>query len=402
MDESKKYGFATLAIHGHTHINKHEGQAPIRSVSTPIYQTSTFAFESAEEGAALFAGEKEGYFYTRIGNPTQAALEKDMAFLEGGEMGLAFGSGMAAISTVTMALAKPGDNLLSCSAIYGGTHAYFAHMLPKFNIESRPVDLHDVEDIEGNIDEKTRMIFFETPANPTLDVYDIDLIAAIGKKHGIAVVVDNTFASPYLQNPLAFGADVVVHSATKYLGGHGDAVAGMVVGSKEFMTPLRFDYLKDFGGIISPFNAWLILRGIKTLPVRMDRHCENAMEVAKYLSFHPRVVTVRYPGLRTDPGHELAKKQMRGFGGMITFEIEGGRDAGRKLCNNVELCTLAVSLGDCDTLIEHPASMTHSSYSEQELEMAGIKLGMVRISVGLENVEDIIADLRQALKKIYE
>ena len=400
MKSKKDLGFATLAIHGHKHTNKHESEAPIRAVSTPIYQSSTFAFETVEEGAAVFAGEQEGYVYTRIGNPTQSALEKDIAFLEHGEAALAFGSGMAATSMVTMALCTPGDNIVTSQTVYGGSHALFEEMLPRYQIHAREVDFLDIEAVEAAIDDKTRMLFFETPANPTIEVIDIELIAAMGKKHSVPVVADNTFASPYLQNPLDLGVDIVVHSATKYLGGHGDTVAGLVVGKQDFIQPLRLEYLKDFGGIISPFSAWLILRGIKTLPVRMDRHCENAMEVAQYLAFHPKVQEVFYPGLRTHPQHEIAKRQMRKFGGMISFVLKGGREAGRVMCNSVELCTLAVSLGDCDTLIEHPASMTHSTYSEADLKKAHIDPGLIRLSVGLEDVDDIIEDLRQALVQV--
>lgn len=399
MDSKKKLGFATLAIHGHKHTNKHDDGKPIRAVSTPIYQSSTFAFESVEEGAACFAGEQDGYIYTRIGNPTQAALEYDLAFMENGEAALAFGSGMAATTAITFSLCRPGDNFVSCQTVYGGTHAFFSEMLPRYQIEAREVDFTDIEAIEAAIDDKTRMLFFETPANPTMEVMDIEKIAAMGKMHGVKVVVDNTFATPYLQNPLDLGADIVMHSMTKYLSGHGDTVAGAVIGNAEYIKTLRFEYLKDFGGTLSPFNAWLILRGIKTLPVRMDRHCENAMEIAQYLSFHPKIERVSYPGLRTHPQYDIAKDQMRDFGGMIAFILKGGRDAGRILCNNVELCTLAVSLGDCDSLIEHPASMTHSTYSEEDLIEARIEPGLVRLSVGLENVDDLIDDLRQALLK---
>ena len=400
MNHDKKYGFATLAIHGHKHINKHEGEMPIRSVSTPIYPTSTFAFETVDEGAAVFAGEKEGYVYTRLGNPTQAALENDMAFLESGEAALAFGSGMAAISSVTFSLARPGDNLVAFHTAYGGTHAFFDEMCPRYQIEPREVDFTDLAKVEAAVDDKTSMIFFETPANPTLEIVDIEGVVAIGKKHGVKVVLDNTFATPYLQNPLETGIDIVVHSATKYLSGHGDTIAGMAVGKKDFIHALRMEYLKDFGGVISPFAAWLILRGIKTLPVRMDRHCATAMEVAQFLSFHPKVKKVYYPGLRTHPQHELAKRQMRDFGGMISFELKGGRQAGRAVCNAVEIFALAVSLGDCDSLIEHPATMTHSTYSEEDLKKAGIDPGLVRLSIGLEDVDDIIEDLRQALRRV--
>jgi len=399
MDNTKKLGFATLAIHGHKHTDKHDDGAPIKAVSTPIYQSSTFAFDSVEEGAACFAGEQDGYIYTRLGNPTQSALERDLAFLENGEAALAFGSGMAATTAITFSMCRPGDNIVTCHTVYGGTHAFFSEMLPRYQIEARELDFTDIEEVEASIDEKTKMLFFETPANPTMEVLDIERIAALGKKHDVIVVVDNTFATPYLQNPLDLGADIVLHSMTKYLSGHGDTVAGAVIGKEEFIKPLRFEYLKDFGGIISPFNAWLILRGIKTLAVRMDRHSENAMEIAKYLSFHPKVTKVHYPGLRTHPQHEIAKKQMRDFGGMISFELKGGKDCGKILCNSVKLSAIAVSLGDCDSLIEHPASMTHSTYSEEALAHAGIDPGLIRLSVGLESIDDLIDDLRQALLK---
>jgi len=400
MDTPVKKGFATKVIHGKKLHSKHESDLPIRAISTPIFQSSTFVFESAEEGAAIFAGEKQGYVYTRLGNPTQAALESDIAYLENGESALAFGSGMAAISTLTFALAVPGDNLVAAVVLYGGTHLFFNEMCPKYSIEVRFQDPANFAALREAIDSKTRFVFIETPSNPTLDVYDIEAIAKLCTSKGVPLVVDNTFATPYLQNPLDLGAEIVVHSATKYLGGHGDTVAGIVIGKNDFIGPLRAKYLRDFGGIISPFNAWLILRGLKTLPVRMDRHCDSALEVAKYLAFHPKVQAVYYPGLRTHPGYRLASKQMRSYGGMLSFDLSGGREAGRKFCNAVKICTLAVSLGDVDTLISHPASMTHSTYSKEDLDKAGISEGLIRLSVGLENVEDIIEDLRQAMEQI--
>lgn len=391
----KKAGFATLCVHGSGGVDPQTG-----ALSTPIYQSSTFAFRSAQEGAALFSGEKEGYVYTRLGNPTQAALERELAFLEGGEAALAFASGMAAISAVIMYYCKCGDNLVSGDTVYGGTHNLYKESLPLWGIQAIEVDATHTENIENAINEKTRLIFIETPANPTLNLVDIEACAQIARRHNIPLVVDNTFATPYLQQPLAMGADIVIHSATKYIGGHGDTVAGVVVGKKEVLSELRAKILRDLGGIISPLNAWLLLRGLKTLPVRMDRHCENALEIAKFLSFHPKVNWVRYPGLTTHPQHDLARKQMRNFGGMVAFEIKGGRKAGERLMNSVGLITLAVSLGDCDSLIEHPASMTHSTYSREELEAVGISEGLIRLSVGLEDSADLISDLKQALKKV--
>jgi len=390
-----KAHFSTLCVHGSGGVDPQTG-----ALSVPIYQSSTFAFKSARHGAQLFQGEGEGYVYTRLGNPTQAAFEREMAFLEGGEAALAFASGMAAISGVILALCQCGDNLVSSDTVYGGTHNLYKESLPNWGIEAREVDATVPENIEKAIDDNTRLIFIETPANPTLDIIDIQKIAEIAHAHNLPLVVDNTFATPYLQQPLKLGADIVVHSATKYIGGHGDTIAGVVIGKREFIDELRAKILRDIGGVISPLNAWLLLRGLKTLPVRMDRHCSNAMEIAKFLTFHPKVNWVRYPGLTTHPHHELAKKQMRNFGGIVTFEVKGGRKAGEKVMDNVGLITLAVSLGDCDSLIEHPASMTHSTYSAEELAKVGITEGLIRLSVGLEDPQDLIEDLKQALSKI--
>ena len=390
-----KAKFATLCVHG-------SGGADIQTgaISVPIYQSSTFAFRSAKHGAALFAGEEEGYVYTRLGNPTQAALESEMAFLEGGEAALCFSSGMATISGIILALCRNGENLISSDTVYGGTHNLYKESLPLWDIAVKEVDAVDPKNIENAIDEKTRLIFIETPANPTLSLINIVECAKIAKKNHIPLVVDNTFATPYLQRPIELGADIIVHSATKYIGGHGDTIAGIAVGKKDFIDDLRAKILRDLGAIISPLNAWLLLRGLKTLPVRMDRHCANALEIAKFLSLHPKINWVRHPGLSTHPQHELAARQMKKFGGMVTFEVKGGRSAGEKLMNSVGLITLAVSLGDCDSLIEHPASMTHSTYSPEELEEVGISEGLIRLSVGLEDSSDIITDLKLALKKI--
>jgi len=387
--------FATLCVHGSGGADPQTG-----AISVPIYQSSTFAFKSAKHGAALFAGEEEGYFYTRLGNPTTAALEREMAFLEGGEAALCFSSGMAAISAVILELCNSGDNLVSSDTVYGGTHNLYKETLPKWNIQVKEVNATDLAKVESAIDEKTRLVFIETPANPTLAIIDIEGCAKICRKHQIPLVIDNTFATPYLQRPIEMGADIIIHSATKYIGGHGDTIAGIVIGKKDFITNLRAKILRDLGAVISPLNSWLLLRGLKTLPVRMDRHCANAFEVAKFLSLHPKINWVRYPGLSTHPQYELACRQMKKFGGMITFEIKGDREAGEKLMNNVGLITLAVSLGDCDSLIEHPASMTHSTYNAQELAEVGISEGLIRLSVGLEDPSDIINDLKSALKKI--
>ena len=394
-EELKKMSFATICVHGSGGVDPVTG-----AVSTPIYQSSTFAFKSAKHGAELFAGEKEGYVYTRLGNPTQAALEREIAFLENAEAALATASGMGAITVLCLTVMSAGDSLVAAHTLYGGTHQLFRETLPRLGITVRQVDPTNPDAVCEAIDETTKLLYIETPANPTLDIVDIALMAQIAHDNGLLLAVDNTFATPYYQRPLNLGADIVVHSATKYIGGHGDAVAGILVGSKEFIQKARMEVNRDIGACISPFNAWLLLRGLKTLPIRMERHSENAMQIAQYLSFHPKVNWVRYPGLRTHPQHELAKRQMDGFGGMIAFEVKGGRKAGEILMNSVKLMTLAVSLGDVDTLIEHPATMTHSSYSPEELKALGITEGMVRLSVGIEDPNDLIEDLRQALRKI--
>ena len=390
----KNWGFASLAVHGSGGIDPLTG-----SVSPPIYQSSTFAFKNAQHGADLFAGKAEGYIYSRISNPTIDGLNREMAFLEQGEAALSFGSGLSACFNVCISLCKSGDNFISSNTIYGGTLALHKKVMPNIGIEPRSVDATDLNQVEDAIDDKTRYIFIETPANPTISIIDIEGCAEIARRHNVKLVVDNTFATPYLQNPLNMGADVVVHSATKYIGGHGDCVSGITVGGKEFIDSVRSNLI-DTGGILSPFNAWLLLRGLKTLPVRMDRHCDNAMRVAQFLAFHPKVEWVSYPGLKTHPQHELAAKQMKKFGAMICFDIKGGFEEGMKVMDSVKLCTLAVSLGDCDTLICHPASTISSSYSDDELREAGISPGTIRISVGIEDVNDIMDDLNQALRKI--
>ena len=379
----------------------HAGQSPdpvTGALATPIYQTSTFAFSSAEEGAARFALEEEGYIYTRLGNPTQQALEVKLAVLERAEAALAVASGMTAIAAPIWTLCQSGDHIVAADAIYGCTFALFSHSLPKFGVEVTFVDASNPENIRKAMRPNTRLVYLETPANPTMTVLDIAAVACVAHEAGAQLMVDNTFMSPYCQRPLELGADIVVHSATKYLNGHGDVIAGVVAGKKEFVDQVRLVGVKDItGGCISPFNAWLTLRGMKTLGVRMERHCQNALVVAQYLKNHPAVEKVYFPGLPDHPQHELAKKQMSHFGAMISFEVKGGVEAGRSIMNSVKLCTLAVSLGDTETLIQHPASMTHSPVPREERLRAGISDGLIRLSVGLEDPEDIIADLEQAM-----
>lgn len=379
----------------------HAGQSPdplTGALSTPIYQTSTFVFENAEQGAARFALEEEGYIYTRLGNPTQHALEVKMAALESAEAALAVASGMTAISASFWTLCSNGDHIISSHTLYGCTHALLSHSMPKFGISVTFVDASNLENIRKAIRPNTKIIYIETPANPTLTIIDIAATAQLAHSYNIKLMVDNTFMSPYCQRPLELGADIVVHSATKYLNGHGDVIAGIVLGKKDFIDEVRFVGVKDItGGCISPFNAWLTLRGLKTLGVRMDRHCQNSLQVAQFLASHPNVEKVYYPGLSDHPQHQLAQTQMSSFGAIISFEIKGGIEDGRRVMNGVKLCSLAVSLGDTETLIQHPASMTHSPIVQEERLKAGITDGLIRLSVGLEDPEDIINDLAQAL-----
>lgn len=394
MNLNKK-GFNTKAIH--------EGFNPCRitgSHVTPIYQTSTFVFENVDQGAKRFAGEEDGYIYTRLGNPSVTDLEVKMAALEGGQAAAATAAGMAAISTALITLLKAGDHIVAGDTLYGCTHSLISGLLPQYGVEVTMVDTSDVDKIEEAMQDNTKVVYIETPANPTMKLVDIKKAAEIAHKHDAKLVVDNTFMSPYLQRPLELGADIVVHSATKYLGGHGDLIGGVIIGSEEFIQEAKFPHLKDFGGIMAPLNAWLLSRGLKTLGIRMERHCENAQKVAEYLEKHPAIDEVYYPGLPSHPQYELAKAQMDGFGGMMSFELKGGIDAGKTLMNSVKLISLAVSLGCVDTLIQHPASMTHSPVPKEDRLKAGITDGLVRLSVGIEDVEDIIADLDQALAKI--
>ncbi|MGL5544432.1 MAG: methionine gamma-lyase [Cetobacterium sp.] len=397
MNKNIKSGFGTTSIHGGSTKN------PFGTLATPIYQTSTFIFDSAEQGGSRFALEEDGYIYSRLGNPTVTVVEEKLALLEEGEAALATASGMGAIASTMWTVLKAGDHVISDKTLYGCTFALMSHGLTKFGIEVEFIDTSDLEAVKKAMRSNTRVVYLETPANPNLKIVDIEKVSEIA--HGnenTLVVVDNTFATPYCQKPLTLGADIVVHSATKYLNGHGDVIAGFVVGSKELITQIRLVGVKDMtGAVLSPTDAYYIIRGMKTLEIRMERHCSNAKKVAEFLNTHPKVTTVFYPGLTTHPGHDVAVKQMKDFGGIFAFELEGGIEAGKTLLNNLELCSLAVSLGDTETLIQHPASMTHSPYTREERLTAGITDGLVRISVGLENVEDIIEDLRRGLELVY-
>ena len=394
--ETKKYGLGTTAIHAGTLKNLYG------TLAMPIYQTSTFIFDSAEQGGRRFALEEAGYIYTRLGNPTTTVLENKIAALEEGEAAVATSSGMGAISSTLWTVLKAGDHVVTDKTLYGCTFALMNHGLTRFGVEVTFVDTSNLDEVKKAMKENTRVVYLETPANPNLKIVDLEALSKLAHTNpNTLVIVDNTFATPYMQKPLKLGADIVVHSVTKYINGHGDVIAGLVITNKELADQIRFVGLKDMtGAVLGPQDAYYIIRGMKTFEIRMERHCKNAKKVVEFLNKHPKIERVYYPGLETHPGHEIAKKQMKDFGAMISFELKGGFEAGKTLLNNLKLCSLAVSLGDTETLIQHPASMTHSPYTKEEREAAGITDGLVRLSVGLENVEDIIADLEQGLEKI--
>lgn len=390
---TQNQGFATRAIHlGHDPM-AHDG-----ALTPPLHLTSTFAFDTAEAGGEIFAGERAGHIYSRISNPTLDLLEQRMASLEGAEAGLALASGMGAITSVLWTLLAPGDEVIVDKTLYGCTFAYMHHGLRKFGITITHVDLTDPENLAAAMNARTRIVYFETPANPNMRLVDIAAVSAIAHQGGAQVVVDNTYATPYLTRPIALGADLVVHSATKYLGGHGDLVAGIVVGRADVIQEIRLVGMKDMtGAVMAPFNAMLVMRGLKTLALRMDRHCASAQIVAEWLEGHPQVASVQFPGLASFAQHELAGRQMAQPGAMIAFELKGGLAAGQQMMNNLRMIARAVSLGDAETLIQHPASMTHSTYTPEERAVHGIGDGLIRLSVGLEDVSDILDDLDDAL-----
>lgn len=387
--------FETEVIHSGYESSQFEG-----SLVPPLFQTSTFTFGTAEQGERRFAGEEQGYIYSRLGNPTVKVLEDRIAALEKAEAGLAFGSGMAAVSAILLALTKTGDQILCSQGVYGCTFGLLQLMKEKYHIDHHFSTMDCRETIEEEIRPETALIYIETPINPTMQLVDLQLIAEVAKEKGIPVVVDNTFCSPYLQNPIELGCDVVLHSATKYICGHGDVVAGLAVGKKEFMDKVSMTTLKDIGGIISPFDAWLLLRGLKTLPVRMDRHCDNAEEVYNYLVKHDKVEKVYYPGDENHPQIEVMKKQMKKPGGIFSFTIKGSKETAQKFMNQLKMIKIAVSLGDAETLIQHPGTMTHAVIPRDIRLQMGIEDTLLRLSVGLEAWEDIVEDLNQAFDSI--
>lgn len=389
---TRGHGRHSKAIHGGLEPSQHRG-----AVSVPIYQSSTFAMPSAEEGAARFAGESKGPVYTRLGNPTVEALEECVAELENGFGAVASATGMAAISTALLAILRQGDHVISTRPLYGATQRLIGERLARFGVASTFVPAADSNAIRSALRPATRMIFVETPANPTLDLVDLGAAAALARSAGIPLVVDNTFAGPHLQRPLDLGASVVVHSMTKSLNGHSDVVAGIVVANDPAMLHAVRQTAVHFGTTIDPQQAWLVLRGIRTLGMRVERAQANAIDLARWLEAKQEVAWVRYPGLPSHPQYELAKRQMAGPGSVISFELRGGEEAGRILMNNVRLITLAVSLGGVESLIEHPASMTHKALTDEERLADGVTPGLVRLSVGCEDLDDLQADLDQAL-----
>ena len=388
------YKEATVVVHGN-HEKNDKG-----ALATPIFQTSTFVFDSAEQGGRRFAGQEGGYIYSRLGNPTTGQLERKIALLEGGEDCIAFSSGMGAISASLLSVLSCGDHIVADNTLYGCTFSLITETMPRFGIESSVIDLTDEAAFKAAMRPDTKVVYFETIANPSMKVIDIKAVAAYAHRvaPGCLVIVDNTFATPLLAKPLELGADIVVHSATKYLNGHGDVVAGFSVSRKEVADKIRMVGLKDItGAVLGPQEAFLILRGLKTLKIRMDAICANALKIVEFLQQAPQVSKVFFPGLPEHPNYETAKKELKQFGGMIAFEMRSFEES-KKVLINVKLCVLAVSLGDCETLIQHPASMTHSMCTKEEIEAAGFSDRLIRFSVGLEDPDDIIADLKQAFE----
>lgn len=386
-----KYSFLTASVHAGEDRNKHFG-----AVSVPIYSASVFAFNDADEGIAIHNYEKPGYFYGRLGNPTVDALERAMAELENGESALALASGMAAISAATFTLAAAGDHIVAPASMYSTTTNFLNHIKERFGIETSYVDATNAENYAAAIRSNTKLLWIETPSNPLVNITDIAAVASIAKAAGVATIVDNTFATPYNQRPLELGADLVIHSATKYLGGHSDLTAGVIVGSQEIIENARDTAAKYYGGNIAPQVAWLVLRGIKTLALRMERHNSNALELARSVVGHPKVKGIFYPGLEGHPNHHIARTQMRGFGGILGADLGSG-EAAKSFVNRLKVCTFATSLGGVETLVQPVALMTHASLSPEERGRAGIAEGLLRISVGIESIDDIWQDIYNAL-----
>ncbi|OQY00336.1 MAG: methionine gamma-lyase [Bacteroidetes bacterium 4572_117] len=392
--DTKNLGFNTKLIHAGSFDD------PMGSATVPIYQTSTFKFKSAQHGADCFSGNSDGFIYTRIGNPTIKALEDNIAALENGFGGIATSSGMGAVTAIYFAFLGQGIHMISTASVYGPSRGVIEQDFSRFGVEADYVDTSDIENIKAAIKPNTKVLYIETPSNPTMQLTDLKAAVKVAKKHGLIVVVDNTFSSPYLQKPLDLGADIVFHSITKFINGHADIVGGVIVAKTEELYKKVRHSMVYIGSNMDPHQAFMVIRGVKTLSIRIDKAQQSAMKVAKYLENHEKVEWIKYPGLESHPQHELAKEQMSGFGSMISFGVKGGLKAGQILMDNVHLAILAVSLGGVETLIQHPASMTHAAISKENKIKAGITDDLVRFSVGIEDVEDIIADLDQALAKV--
>lgn len=392
--ETKDKGFSSKLIHAGG-IEDEKGSAV-----TPIYQTSTFKFRNADHGARCFSGEEKGYIYTRLGNPTIEDLEVTVAELENGYASLAVASGMAAVNTVYLTVLGQGDHMVAHNALYGPSRGIMEKLYPKYGIEADFVDATKIEELEKAIKPNTKLMYLETPANPTIGITDLKAACDLAHKHGILVCVDNTFCSPYLQKPIDFGADIVLHSMTKFINGHADIVGGIVIAKEKAVYDELKYVMMNMGFNMDPHQAFLVRRGLKTLAIRIDRAQENSIKVANFLEAHPKVEWVLYPGLKSHPQYELGLKQMDGPGAMISFGVKGGLTAGKKVMDNVKLALLAVSLGGIETLIQHPASMTHSKLSPEARMSSGISDGLIRLAIGIEDVEDIIADLEQALATV--
>ncbi|CAM1363749.1 O-succinylhomoserine sulfhydrylase [Tenacibaculum sediminilitoris] len=364
--------------------------------STPLYLTSSFVFDDAEDMRASFAEEKEKNLYSRFSNPNTTEFVNKIVAMEGAEAGYAFATGMAAVFSTFGALLNAGDHIVSCRSVFGSTHSLFTKYLPKWNIETSYFKITEADKIESLIQPNTKILYAETPTNPAVDILDLELLGSIAKKHNLLLVIDNCFATPYLQNPIKFGADLVIHSATKLIDGQGRVLGGVTVGKEELIREIYL-FSRNTGPAMSPFNAWVLSKSLETLSIRVEKHCENALKIAQFLEEHPKVNLVKYPFLKSHPQYKTAKNQMRLGGNIVAFEIKGGVEAGRKFLNSIQLCSLSANLGDTRTIVTHPASTTHSKLSEEDRLEVGITDGLVRCSVGLENVADVINDLNQAL-----
>lgn len=387
---NSQFGFETQAIRTQTE------RSQFLEHSTPLYLTSSFIFEDAEDMRASFAEEKEKNIYSRFTNPNTSEFVEKICNMEGAKAGYAFATGMAAVYSTFAALLDSGDHIVSVGSVFGSTHTLFTKYFPKWNITTSYFDINQPETIESFIQPNTKILFAESPTNPAVDIIDLELLGQIAKRHNLILIVDNCFATPYIQNPIQFGADLVIHSATKLIDGQGRVLGGITVGREDLIREIYL-FARNTGPALSPFNAWVLSKSLETLPVRVEKHCENALKVAEFLETHPNVKQVKYPFLKSHPQYEIAKKQMRLGGNIIAFEVKGGIEAGRKFIDKIQLCSLSANLGDTRSIVTHPASTTHSKLSEEERLAVSITDGLVRVSVGLETVIDVINDLKQAL-----